>query len=437
VTAIPELKRTLGVFGAANIGIGAIIGAGIFVLIGVASGLAGPAVIFSFMIAGLTAFLTALSSAELSSFITESGGSYAYTKVAFGRFWGFVVGWMKSFDYVVGASAVSIGFAAYFAYFLNLPASLGLLILVSAALPIVLMLINLRGMKEASGTNNVLVVLKISALIIFMAVGAYAILAHGSFTNYNPFLPRGVGGMFSGAAIIFFAFIGFNTVTILSEEIKNPEKNVPKAIMLAFVVCTILYIGVSVVAVGLLNWQVLGISNAPLESALETATNNPLILKYVSISALFATASVVMASILGVSRVWFAMARQGVVPKSLSKISKKGVPASAIVLGGVAIALIALAAQGNLNLLASLFNFGTLLTFLFINLSVIRLRRRMPKADRKFKVPFYPIPPIMGILSCILLAYYLNLLALLFAVAWILVGIAVYDYMKGKNLSKK
>jgi APA family basic amino acid/polyamine antiporter len=435
--AIPELNRSLGVFGAASIGIGAIIGAGIFVLIGVASGLAGPAVIFSFIIAGLTAFLTALSSAELSSFITESGGGYAYTHVAFGRFWGFVVGWMKSFDYVVGASAVSIGFAAYFAYFLNLPTSLDLLIIVSAALPIVLMLINLRGIREASGTNNVLVGLKISALIIFMAVGGYAILAHGNYTNYSPFLPRGVGGMFSGAAIIFFAFIGFNTVTILSEEIKNPEKNVPRAIMLAFIVCTILYIGVSVVAVGLLNWKVLGASSAPLESALGMATNNLYILKYISISALFATASVVMASILGVSRVWFAMARQGVIPKPLSRISKKGVPASAIVLGGIAIAIIALAAQANLDLLASVFNFGTLLTFFFINLSVIRLRRRMPNADRKFKVPFYPIPPIMGILSCLLLSYYLNLLALLFAFVWIIVGIAVYEYMKGKHMSKK
>ena len=221
---MPELKRSLGLLGATNVSIGAIIGAGIFVLSGVASGIAGPAVILSFMIAGATAFLTALSSAELSSFITEAGGSYIYADKAFGKFWGFLVGWTKSFDYIVGASAVSIGFATYFTYFIGIPAMQNVIIIVGAALPLLFMLLNLKGTKEASSTNNLLVILKVMALVLFIIVGGFFIFSRGDFSNYHPFFPRGFAGMLSGAAIIFFAFIGFNTVTVLSEEIKNPEK---------------------------------------------------------------------------------------------------------------------------------------------------------------------------------------------------------------------
>src|SRR5512137_42950 len=163
-----ELNRSLGFWGATGIGIGAIVGTGIFVLIGVASGIAGPAVILSFIIAGFVALLTGLSTAELSSFIHESGGSYIYTTKAFGRFPGFVVGWMKSFDYIVGASAVSVGFAAYFAYFLGVPATTSTIVIVGALWPIVLMLLNLKGVKEASGANSALVILKILALVVFV-----------------------------------------------------------------------------------------------------------------------------------------------------------------------------------------------------------------------------------------------------------------------------
>ena len=149
-----KLKRDLGVWGAASIGIGAIIGTGIFVLLGVAAGLAGPSVIFSFIIAGITALLTGLSSAELASFITEEGGSYIYTTKAFGKFPGFVIGWLKSFDYVVGSSAVSIGFASYFTYFLHLPPIQSTIITIAAVWPIILTILNLKGIREASGANN-------------------------------------------------------------------------------------------------------------------------------------------------------------------------------------------------------------------------------------------------------------------------------------------
>jgi len=425
---MPELQRSIGFWGATGIGIGAIIGTGIFVLIGVASGLAGPAVVLSFIIAGCVALLTGLSTAELSSFIHEAGGSYIYTTKAFGRFPGFVVGWMKSFDYIVGASAVSVGFAAYFAYFLNIPASEATLVVVGSVWPIILMLLNLKGTKEAAGTNNLLVALKITALVVFIVVCAVTLLDRGDFSNYRPFFPEGVSGVMAGAAVIFFAFIGFNTIAIMAEEIKDPGRNVPRAILTAFVVCTLIYIGVAAAAVGVVNWQLLGTSNAPLEFALKTVTDNVYILQFVAISALFATTSVIMSSIMGGSRALFAMARQGVLPKVLSRISHQKVPAVTVLLCGVIISGIVIATGGNLDWLASLFNFGTLLTFFFINLSLLRLRKLLPDAERRFRVPFYPFTPILAIIGCVLLSFYLNPNAVITAIFFLLIGVAVYYF---------
>lgn len=429
IEIMSQLKRHLGVWEAASIGIGAIIGAGIFVLSGVASGFAGPAVILSFMIAGLVAFLTALSSAELSSFITEAGGSYIYTQKAFGRFWGFIVGWMQSFDYIVGASAISIGFAGYFVYFAGIsPASQNVTVMVAVAMPLVLTLINLRGIKEASGTNNLLVIIKLTALVLFISTGLIFLLSNGNFSNYHPFFPNGFSGMLSGAALIFFAFIGFNTVTMVAEEVKEPEKNVPRSLILAFLICTIIYIGVAVVEIGLVDWKVISTSDAPLELALEVATSNISLLKFVSISALFATASATMASILGGSRALFSMARHRVMPGLLSRISTKGVPKNAILTCGFVIALIILATNGDLQLIASIFNFGTLMTFLFINMSLLKLRKKMPDARRTFKVPLYPITPLLGMLSCFGLLFYLKINAIIAASIWIGLGLIVYKY---------
>ena len=428
-----ELTRSLGFWGATGIGIGAIIGTGIFVLIGVASGIAGPAVILSFIIAGFVALLSGLSAAELSSFIHEAGGSYIYTTKAFGEFPGFVVGWMKSFDYIVGASAVSVGFAAYLTYFVGIPSTTSTLIIIATLWPLFLMLLNVKGIKEASGTNNLLVVLKILALLIFIIVCAAALITRGNYSNYHPFFPQGFSGVMSGAAIIFFAFIGFNTIAVMAEEVKDPEKNVPKAILFAFAVCTLIYIGVSLVAVGVVNWQLLGSSGAPLEFALKTVTDNIFILQFVAISALFATTSVIMASIMGGSRALFAMARQGVLPKRLATISRQNVPVFTILVCGIIISGIVLATGGNLDWLASIFNFGTLLTFFFINLSLLRLRKTMPDARRSFKVPFYPYTPVFAMVSCIILAFYLNANAVITACIFLGLGIVVYYLNKKRN----
>jgi basic amino acid/polyamine antiporter, APA family len=432
-----ELTRSLGFWGATGIGIGAIIGTGIFVLIGVAAGIAGPAVILSFIIAGFVALLTGLSTAELSSFIHESGGSYIYTTKAFGQFPGFVVGWMKSFDYIVGASAVSVGFAAYFAYFAGIPATMATLVIVATIWPLILMLLNIKGIQEASWMNNLLVALKILALLLFIVVGAAALISSGNYSNYQPFFPYGFSGVMSGAAIIFFAFIGFNTIAVMAEEIKDPEKNIPRAILFAFAVSTLIYIAVAIVAVGIVNWEALGSSSAPLEFALKTVTDNIFILEFLAVSALFATTSVIMASIMGGSRALFAMARQGVLPGVLSTISRRNVPVYTILLCGFVISGIVLATRGNLDWLASIFNFGTLLTFIFINLSLLRLRQTMPDARRSFKVPFYPYTPVFALISCIVLAFYLNTNAVLTACVFLAAGIVVYYLNKKVKTGSK
>jgi APA family basic amino acid/polyamine antiporter len=292
------------------------------------------------------------------------------------------------------------------------------------------MILNLKGIREASGTNNLLVLLKILALVIFIIVGASALLTSGNYANYHPFFPEGFSGVMSGAAIIFFAFIGFNTIAIMAEEVKDPGKNVPRAILFAFAICTLIYIGVSVVAVGVVNWKLLGTSSAPLEFALKTVTDNIFILQFVAISALFATTSVIMASIMGGSRALFAMARRGVLPKVLSKISRQNVPAFTILLCGVIISGIVVVTNGNLDWLASLFNFGTLLTFFFINLSLLKLRKLMPDAKRSFKVPLYPYTPIFAMISCIVLAFYLNTNAVITAFFFLVIGIVIYHLNK-------
>ena len=392
-----ELQRTLGVWSAAAVSIGAIIGAGIFVLIGVASGIAGPSVILSFILAGLVALFTALSAAELSSFITDSGGSYIYTHHAFGRFWGFLVGWMQSADYIIGASAVSIGFAGYLIYFLHVPQTTAALILIGCLLPLLLGIVNLKGMRDAAGINAALVLLKIIALVLFVAVGAWYLITTGSTGNYTPFFPNGISGMVHGAAVIFFAFVGFNTVTVIAEEVKNPVRNVPRALFIAFAVSATIYVAVSIVATGLVNWSVLATSDAPLESALMVATQNPLVLGYVSIAALFATASVVMASIFGGSRAIFAMARQNLLPSALKRVSPGGVPYVSVILVSVAMSAIVLLSGGDLATLAQVFNFGTLMTFFFINVSLIKLRWDEPGPTGDSKSRCIRLPPFSGL----------------------------------------
>lgn len=431
-----ELRRNVGTFGAASVGIANIIGAGIFVLSGVAAGIAGPAVILSFLIAGLIAMLTALSAAELSSFITETGASYAYTKKAFGRFWSFLVGWFKYFDYMVGGAAVSIGFAAYLTSLFNLEGPFPILI-AAISLPVILCVLNILGVKEATRTTSIMVLIKIFAIVLLLMVGGFYLSAHFDIGHYTPFFATGFGGMLNGAAVIFFVFIGFNTVTMMSEETKNPQKTIPKALMLAFFVTFVLYIAVAFLLVGVLDWKNEASDAHPLGSIAEIVSENPMFFDFISFSALIASGSVVLSSILGGTRASFAMGRDRLLPSQFDKISKKfGTPYFSIIVGGIIIVIFAGVFYNSIDTIASIVNFGSLFTYLFVNLSLIKLRRLEPHIERPFKVPLYPVIPILGAISCVGLMYFLSDSAKIVSVIYAVIGLSIFFFVYRKSSSK-
>ena len=430
------LKRSVGLFGAASVGIANIIGAGIFVLSGVAAGLAGPSVILSFLIAGFVAFLTAISSSELASFITETGAAYSFTKRAFGRFPSFLVGWFVYFDAIVGAAAVSVGFAAYFSVLFGFNGTF-MLIMSAVGLPIVMLAVNVLGIKQAAGAATVMVLIKIFAIVLILFVGGFFLSSHFEQRNYTPFFPTGFGGTLNGAAIIFFAFAGFNTVTMLSEEVKNPERTIPRALMLAFVITFVLYIGIALVEVGVIDWHKLGAVASPLETVIQTVSNNRIIIDFVAFSAIIATGSVVLSSITGASRSTLAMGRDGLFPKCFIGIHKRfGTPYVSVIICGVAISALAGIFYNSIDAIASIFNFGTLFTYLFVHLSLIGMRKKEPNTVRPFKVPLYPAFPIVGAACCIALMYYLSNAAKTASFIWFIVGLVLYVALVKKPFSK-
>lgn len=432
-----ELKRNVGTFGASAVGIANIIGAGIFVLSGVATGIAGPAVIMSFAVAGLIAMMTALSAAELSSFIVETGASYAYTKRAFGRLWSFLVGWFKYFDYMVSAAAVSIGFAAYFTSLFGLDGVLPLL-LTAIGMPAALCVLNIIGVKETTTATSVMVLIKIFAIVFLLMVGGFYLSQHFTIEHYTPFFATGFGGMLNGAAIIFFVFIGFNTVTMMSEETKNPTRTIPRALMIAFAVTFVLYMCVAFLLVGVLDWHDASKDAHPLGTIASIVSENQMFFDFISFSALIATGSVVLSSILGGTRASFAMGRDRLLPHHFEKISSRfGTPYFSIIVGGIIITVFAGIFYNNIDSIASIVNFGSLFTYLFVNLSVLKLRRKEPQTVRLFRVPLYPAIPIIGAVSCIGLMYFLSDSAKLVSTLWAAVGLGLYFFVFRKQNSKK
>jgi len=434
---LTELKRNIGTFGAASVGIANIIGAGIFVLSGVAAGIAGPAVILSFLIAGVIAMFTALSAAELSSFITETGASYAYTKNAFGRFWRFLVGWFKYFDYMVGGAAVSVGFAAYLTSLFTLEGALPILI-AAIGLPIILCALNILGVKEATRTTSIMVLIKIFAIVLLLMVGGFYLAQHFDVGHYTPFFATGYGGMLNGAAVIFFVFIGFNTVTMMSEETKNPQKTIPRALMIAFAVTFVLYMCVAFLMIGILDWHDESNDAHPLGSIALIVSENHMFFDFISFSALIASGSVVLSSILGGTRASFAMGRDHLLPQRFGKVSKKfGTPYFSIIVGGAIIVIFAGIFYNSIDTIASIVNFGSLFTYLFVNLSLIKLRRLKPDIERPFQVPLYPIVPIIGAVSCIALMYFLSDSAKIVSVTYAIIGLVIFFfiYRKPKHIS--
>lgn len=388
------LKRTLNLLDATFVGIGAIIGAGIFVVLGIAIGYAGPAVIFSIIIAGIVASFTALSFAELGSAIPKEGGAYTYAYELLSPYAAFVVGCLWIFAQIVAGVAISIGFASYFVtVFPILPANL---VAVLAALA--LTGLNLIGIKQSTAVNNVLVVIKIAILAVFISIG----LLHVNTQNYGNISPTGLFGILQGAGFIFFAYLGFGRIATLGEEVKRPQRTLPLAILIALLVSIVVYILTALTATGLVNYQILANSGSPIAVAAQ-ATGNLTLVTAVSLGALVATASVLLTNLIGLSRVSYAMARNEQLPKTVGKVSSRfGTPyVSILFMGGL---LVVLTSFLSLKQSAAITSFALLSTHMVVNLSAIRLRKKIPNSNG-FKMPLFPLIPILGLISCVILMF--------------------------------
>ena len=389
-----ELKRTLNLFDAASIGIGAIIGAGIFVVLGIAIGYAGPAIIISMIIAGIVASFTAFSFAELGSAIPKEGGVYEYAHEMISPSVGFIVGCLWVFAQIVAGTAISLGFASYFVAVFPLFS----IKIVAVSIALLLTGLNLVGIKKSATVNNILVLTKIVILCLFIGIGIF----HINSSNYSPFTPNGFFGILQGAAFIFFAYLGFGRIATLGGEVKNPKRTLPLSILFALAICVILYILTGIVATGLQDYRILAESGSPIADAAKVMGNFTLV-AIISFGALIATASVLLTNLIGLSRVSFEMARNGQLPKYIAKVhSRFGTPYISILAMGALTA--ALAFFLDLKQTAAITSFSILSTHVALNYSAIRLRKKIPNL-KTFKAPLYPVIPLLGMVSCIILMF--------------------------------
>lgn len=444
------LKKTLSWYHLIALGVGAIVGTGIYTLTGVGAGLAGPGVMLSFLIAGAVCACAALCYAELSTMIPASGSAYTYSYVAMGEPVAWFVGWSLILEYTLVCAAVAVGWSAHaaglfrmagFPEFLlagphvilddgtrgliNLPA-----VIISFAVAGLLAL----GTKESATVNMVLVVIKITALAIFVALCLPAFDA----SHFTPFMPQGFAahtvagggadgikvGVMAAASLIFFAFYGFDAVSTAAEETKNPKRDLTIGIVGSMLVCTLIYMVVAAVAIGASRAEVFSKSEAPLVFILETL-NQPRMAQLVALAAVVALPTVILAFMYGQSRIFFVMARDGLLPPALSRVNPKtGTPVLMTLLTGALAAVL----SGLLSLkdIAELANAGTLAAFIAVGLSVIILRRREPNRPRVFSTPLWQLVAPGAILGCLYLFYSLPAKTQLYFLYAHLIGAAVY-----------
>jgi APA family basic amino acid/polyamine antiporter len=438
-----KLRRVAGVLDLTALGIGAIIGTGIFVIIGEAIADSGPSIVLSFALAGITCVFSALAYAELASAVPVSGSAYTYSYATMGELVAWIIGWDLILEYGVSVAAVAVGWGGYLSDLLDsvfgftLPTSIAnppgeggsfnlpavFLVLAVAALLIV-------GFKQSARTNTVMVGIKVVILLIFIALGLTAF----DSGNTTPFFAKGFNGMVDASALIFFAYIGFDAVSTSSEESKRPSRDLPIAIVGSLVIATVLYIAVSIVAVGALPFKDLAGSEAPLADVLSKGAGYGWGADLISLGALIAITSVVLTILYGQTRITFAMSRDGLLPRAFSNVSERtGTPIRITATFGVLIAL--LAAFVPLKEIAELVNIGTLFAFLLVNVGVIVLRRTKPDLDRGFRVPFVPVFPVIGGALCIFLMTYLPAATWWRFAVWLVVGLVIY-FLYGRTHSR-
>jgi len=422
----PGLERSVSFYEAVFYGLGVIFGAGIYALIGEAAGIAGNLVWLSFVVAAAVASLTALSYCELSSMFPKSAAEYTYVKNAFkNKLFGFLMGWISLFAAMISVSAVSIGFAGYFSLLFPLP-----LPIVAISLIALLSIVNFLGVKESAKLNTVLTVVATIGLvlIIFMALPFFGTVDYLESVVPNAPLPSALNSVAIAAALIFFAYIGFEDIANLSEETVNAKKSVPKAILVALVISTILYILVSLSVVSIVPWQELSVSAAPIALVAGTAFG-PTAATIFSIIALFATASTVLIILMAVSRMLYGISLDGSLPGFISKVhSKTRTPFVSIALTSVFAMFFVLV--GDLKHVAFITNFGVFSMFLMVNLSVIILRFTNSEDERTFRIPCnmgkMPVFSLLGVFASLFMLSRIEFSAAVFAIVAILLGIPAY-----------
>ncbi len=436
-----RLAREMSLLDATLIGVGAMIGAGIFVLIGIAAGVAGPALLITFVLNGLIALLTAMSYAELGSCYHDAGGGYLWVKEGLPRWNGFLSGWMSWFAHAVACSLYALGFGAYFEHVfhefaITLPHwgffSPQKILAVCAAL--LFAYINFRGASETGKVGNLVTIAKIIILLIFVGFGLELILRKGDWqTTFSPFMPNGWGGVFKAMGLTFIAFQGFEVISQSSEEINNPKKNIPRAVFLSLVIVVPIYLLVAFTALGSVKpvnmtaWDYLAQQKetALVEVARQFFTGGGVM---ILIGGLISTMSALNATIYSSSRVAFAMGRDRNFPTLFSKVhSKNFTPHWGIMVSLIIIILMAVSLP--IEDVASAADIMFLLLFLQVNIAMIRLRKKRPDLDRGFKVPIFPYLSILGILLLLFLAIYMfnySLIAWIVTISWIAIGLTVY-----------
>lgn len=418
-----SLRREIGLFESTSYGVGIILGAGIYALIGPAAGMAGNSVWASFVIGALISSFTGFSYAELSAMFPKAAAEYVYVKNSFrSELLAFLTGWLIIFTGAVSAATVALGFAGYFKALFNYP-------MVPTAFILILSLsfLNFCGIKESSRVNILFTAIELMGLLLIIFLGIQ------NFGKINYLEAPSVQGVLAAATLIFFAYLGFEDIVNIAEETEEPTKNVPKAIILSIIITTLLYVLVALSTVSLADWKVLGSSEAPLAYAASKALGN-VAFSIMSYIALFATANTVLIiSIVG-SRMVYGMARDGVLPSSLLKVHRKtGTPWTAITCITV-LSLLLLVLLQDIKFVAGITSLGVFITFLLVNLSVILLRYQEPELTRPFKTPLnigkFPLISLFGLISCTLMITQFDLNAILSGVLVLGMGTAIYMIYK-------
>lgn len=428
------LKRSLGAFDLTVLGVGAIIGAGIFVIAGKGAQVAGPGIMLSFVLVGLVCLCAALCYAELASMIPAAGSAYAYTYTAMGELPAWLIGWFLVLEYTVASAAVASGWSAYLAKILHmvgweLPEALahspletgfhGIINLPASLIALAVTCLLVVGVRESARVNTAFVIMKVSVLIVFIVVA----LPYVKPGNWDPFLPFGFQGVVNGGALIFFAYVGFDAVATTAEEAKNPQRDLPIGILGSLAVCTVFYIIVAACMTGMVPFAQLN-DPAPLAKALSLVGQEKFA-ALISFGAIFGLSSVIMVLMMGMPRIWFAMSRDGLLPKIFSVVHPKfRTPWIATIINGVAVALI----TGLLRLdeIAEMTNIGTLSAFIVVAIGVWMLRFQQPDLKRGFRAPLLPLIAPFTVLSCAWMMISLSGLTWKLFGVWTIIGIVVY-----------